>query len=476
MTLSDIVTGPWAILPETLLELQGIYATHLRGDKIDVRAVEARLGRPLASEQQRYELLDGGVAVLRATGVMAPKANLFMQVSGGVSTQMLTAQFDSMAADPRVKAVVFAPDSPGGNVLGIPAAGKALRALADAKPTVTVVEGVMASAMYWVGSAANAVYIDGETDMVGSIGVVQRLSWEPAAANSMDLVRGRYKRTSVNGQPPTAEVIAQAEAQLDYLYSLFVDTVADHRGTTSDLVLEHMADGRVFIGQQAIDAGLVDGVSTVAAMVEQLAAEPARFAKRRKALFAGAAPASQQSIGAGVALTDDSPTPTAEGDVMPQADTPQITRESLERDHAALFASLRTEFTAAGRQEGATAELSRVKAVLAEGEGMKGHQALVMQLALDGKTTGPEAAQAILAAERQSLAAAARAHHADAPQAAPSAPAADAQPKPAAPAFDASKAHSVAEQARKLVADARAEGRTLTTSQAVAQVMAAEAT
>ncbi len=90
MTLSDIVTGPWAILPETLLELQGIYATHLRGEKIDVRAVEARLGRPLASEQQRYELLDGGVAVLRAAGVMAPKANLFMQISGGISTQMLT--------------------------------------------------------------------------------------------------------------------------------------------------------------------------------------------------------------------------------------------------------------------------------------------------------------------------------------------------------------------------------------------------
>lgn len=109
---------------------------------------------------------------------------------------------------------------------------------------------------------------------------------------------------------------------------------------------------------------------------------------------------------------------------MPQADT-QITRESLERDHAALFATLRTEFTAAGRQDGATAELARVKAVLAEGEGMKGHQALVMQLALDGRTTGAEAAQAILAAERGALAKAAQSHAADAPPAAPSAPAKD---------------------------------------------------
>jgi ClpP class serine protease len=287
MRLLEMMTGPWAILPETLLELQSIYATYLKGEKIDIAAVETRLGRPLVAEQQRYELREGGVAVLSATGVMAPKANLFMQVSGGISTQMLARQFDSMAADPRVKAVIFAPDSPGGNVLGVPAAVRALRSLAAAKPTVTVVEGVMASAMYWVGSAANQVHIEGETDMAGSLGVVQRVSWEPAEPNARTLVRGKYKRASINGQPPSAEYLAQAEQQLDYLYSLLVDSVAQHRGTTSDLVLERMADGRVFIGQQAIDAGLVDGVSTVDAMVEKLATNPKPYAARRKAVFSG---------------------------------------------------------------------------------------------------------------------------------------------------------------------------------------------
>lgn len=423
MKLLELMTGPWAILPETLLELQEIYRTHLRGDKIDVAAIEARLGRPLASEQQRYELREGGVAVLSASGVMAPKANLLMQVSGGISTQMLTKQFDSMAADPRVRSVVFAPDSPGGNALGVPAAVRALRNLAAVKPTVTVVEGVMASAMLWVATAANAVYMEGETDIVGSIGVVQRLSWEPAAPNSMELVRGKYKRLSVNGAPPSAEVIAQAEGQLDYLYSVFVDAVAEHRGTTSDIVLERMADGRVFVGQQAIDAGLVDGVSTVEAMVEQLASNPTQFAKRRKAVFASASISEPVSPGAGDAHAEDDHPATEKGNVMPQADT-QISRESLERDHAALFAALRSEFM----QAGAAAELSRVKAVLAEGEGLPGHKALVMQLAIDGKTSGPEAAQAVLAAERKAQAASAQAHAADAPPAAPSAAAPEDKP------------------------------------------------
>ena len=56
MKLLDIVNGPWAIQPENLAEIQGIYTTHLRGDKIDIAAIEARLGRPLANEQQQYSI------------------------------------------------------------------------------------------------------------------------------------------------------------------------------------------------------------------------------------------------------------------------------------------------------------------------------------------------------------------------------------------------------------------------------------
>ena len=49
---------------------------------------------------------------------------------------------------------------------------------------------------------------------------------------------------------------------MDYIYSVFVDDVAKHRGKSSDKVLDDMADGRIFTGEQAIKAGLVDGVST----------------------------------------------------------------------------------------------------------------------------------------------------------------------------------------------------------------------
>ena len=64
MSILDILRAPWALQPEKLREIQAIYTTHLRGDKIDIDALEARLGKPLANEKQEYSLHDGGVAVL----------------------------------------------------------------------------------------------------------------------------------------------------------------------------------------------------------------------------------------------------------------------------------------------------------------------------------------------------------------------------------------------------------------------------
>lgn len=299
MTVLALLSAPWAIQPEVLTELQQIYAARMRGERRDIEAVEAQLGRPLANQQPTYELRPGGVAVLRADGVMAPKSNVLMQVSGGISTQMLTQQFNAAQADPSVRAVVFAASSPGGNVVGIPEASRALEALATAKPTVTVAEGPLASAMYWVGSAANAIYAHGETDPIGSIGVYARLGWEAAEPNRIEMMRGKYKRLSINGQTPDPDVLAHHESQLDYLYTLFVDTVAAHRGVTPSAVLDQMADGKVFYGQQAIDAGLIDGISTVDAMAERLAERPEQFARggaARPAATAAAALSGRQPL------------------------------------------------------------------------------------------------------------------------------------------------------------------------------------
>lgn len=410
MTLLDLITGVWAIEPDKLREIQAIYATHMRGEKIDIAAIEARLGRPLANDQQEYTVEPGGIAVLRMSGVIAPKANLFMQVSGGMSTQMATRQLESAITDPRVRAVVLAIDSPGGNVIGTPEMAAAVREMANEKPIVTHSDGSLSSAAYWIGCAANAVYLSGPVVQAGSIGVVVDRSYNPSSSTQQEhITAGRYKRIAKANEPLSDEARAIVQADVDYVYTLFVDDVARYRGATAEQVLEHMADGRVFRGQQAINAGLVDGVSTLDALLERMAQDPAQYATRRKAVFSAAAITPSPSAGA--APKDTTPTCDKESSMPEDNKAAPLTRASFEQDHAPLFAQLRAEFTTLG----ATQERERIQAVLAVGDGLPGHEALLNGLAFDGKTSAADASLAVLGAEKQQRAAAIAAHKGDAP-------------------------------------------------------------
>jgi len=419
MKLLDLLTSPWAVMPDKLIEIQSIYAAHLKGEKIDIEAIEARLGRPLSNEQQSYEVRQGGVAVLPISGTISPKANMFTRVSGGTSAQMAVQQIESMAADPRVRGIVLDFDTPGGSVFGIPAMAAAIRAVSAEKPTVSVSTGMMASAGYWTGSAANAVYASGETDVIGSIGVVMTHNYNPrgsGGAQTTEITAGKYKRIASDSKPLDAEGAAYLQGQVDEIYRVFVNAVADNRRVSADQVLANMADGRVFVGNQALDAGLIDGFATVDQMVERMATDPAKFASRRKAVFAlGGLPAA----GAVASVATDTP----DVPVLPVESATKPTEVHMDpKELAAKFAAENPEAAALIRSEGAAAELSRIKEVRASA--LPGHEALIDQLAMDGKSTGADAALAIVAAERAGRQAAASARQADAP-APVAAPAAD---------------------------------------------------
>jgi hypothetical protein len=97
---------------------------------------------------------------------------------------------------------------------------------------------------------------------------------------------------------------------------------------------------------------------------------------------------------------------------------------------------------AKGKSEGESAERERIKAIEAQGEGMPGHEKLIQEMKFDGKTTGPQAAVALLAAEKKKKASRVADIRADAPNAVPAA-AIDDPSKKEAPA-DGKKADHVA--------------------------------
>lgn len=372
MKLLDIVTGPWAIQPEKLLEIQAIYATHLRGEKIDIEAVEKRLGRPLNNEPKGYEIRDG-VAVLPVYGVLAKRMNLFSSISGGASYEMVAKDFAQAMNDPAVEAIVLVVDSPGGAIDGVQKLGDAIFSARGVKPVGAIADGMMSSAAYWIGAQADVVVAASDTTMIGSIGVVSAhrdisAAEEKAGVKTTEITAGKYKRIASEFAALSDEGRAEIQERVDYLYEIFVGAVAKARGVGVDVVLENMADGRVFIGQQAVKAGLVDGVSTLDELIANL--------KQR-----AAGVASQINEGA------------------------QMDLETLKAEYPDLVLAIAAD--------AAAAERSRIADV--EAQALPGHDALVAQIKADGKTTGPEAAAAILAAEKQKLAGMAAQLAADAP-------------------------------------------------------------
>ena len=280
MKLADIVNGPWAITPEMLLEIQSIYAVHLRGDKLDLAKVEAALGRPLDNSQQDSTVQDG-VAVIPVQGAIAKKMNMFSRISGGVSTQLVGNDITTALNDPAVKGIVLNIDSPGGTVDGTFELAEMIYQARGKKPIIAFSDGMICSAAYVIASACDKIHISGDTNPVGSIGVVAAhrdysgLETQ-RGIKTTEITAGKYKRIASGFEPLTEEGRADIQDKLDYLYGIFVDTVARNRGVSTKRVLSEMADGRIFIGKQAIKAGLADGVSTLPMIIADMQKRPTK--------------------------------------------------------------------------------------------------------------------------------------------------------------------------------------------------------
>ena len=274
MNVLDVLNSPWAIMPDTLAEIRDLYERHAHGANIDILAAEQRLGKAF---NNNYKSLvnDGGVGILAIEGVLAKKMNMFAEISGGTSTQLLQRDFAIAMQDPEINSILLLIDSPGGEVTGTQEFCDQIFAARGQKPIVAVCEGVMASAAYWLGSAADEVYISALTAQVGSIGVLAThtdtsKAEENRGVKVTEISAGKYKRVASEHAPLSTEGRADLQDKVDQIYTVFVDDIARNRGVSSEKVLSEMADGRLFIGQKAIDAGLVDGKRTAQQAVQQL--------------------------------------------------------------------------------------------------------------------------------------------------------------------------------------------------------------
>lgn len=366
-----------------------------------------------------YSVTDG-VAVIFASGALVHREQFNMADSTYfLGYDRLAAQLEAAIADPDVHAVLQVYDSPGGQVAGAFEYAERIHALRGKKPIWAIGDDLAASAAYLAASAFEHVAVT-STGYLGSIGVVMRhVDWSRALANDgiqvTHIYAGTHKVDGTPYEPLSRSVHEDLQAEVDSLYGLFVDAVARHRRTDSAAVRATQA--RTFRGATAVEVGLADRVATTDELISELAAMRPR----------------SHSVGHSARSTASTKGEPMSGNAQggqPAAQTPPaapaaLSRATFESDHPALFAQIRAEFTSAG----AAAERDRIASVRAQS--LPGHEKLIEQLAADGKTTGPEAAAAVLAAERSARQAQATALANDAPTPAPASAAPANEGKPA---------------------------------------------
>lgn len=185
------------------------------------------------------------------------------------------------AADPGIKSILLDIKSGGGAVNGLSDTADLVRKVdSKVKPVHAYSDSTMASAAYWLGSSARKVHASDMAE-VGSIGVIAtHMEYTKMLANegiTPTVIRsGEFKAIGTPYEKLSDKGEAVIQAQIDHMAGIFDNYIADRRGMSVEVFKKKAGEGRVFVGQQGVEAGLVDSITTFDALVSKLEATNAK--------------------------------------------------------------------------------------------------------------------------------------------------------------------------------------------------------
>lgn len=373
------------------------------GQRPDASRFIGSTERPDGAGRRRYTKAAGKTAIITIDGTLVNRGAWVGAdfCTGMVSYEGIAAQLDEVAADARaghLENLVLDMNSYGGEATGMAALASKIRGMRKGMHIVAVVNDVAASAGYGIVSAADRIVVS-STSIVGSIGVVMMHLDRSAEMNSKGirptLIHAGAKKVDGNPFGPLPDnVRADMTRDVMAFYDQFLSAVEAGRGKQRLSVKKaRETEADTFIGQDAIAAGLADGLGSLDEVLAELS-RPVR-----------AANSNQTRKGASMDRADMTP---IGGDVSATA----LQAARIEGETAGKIVG-KAEGETAGKAAGAAAERARIGAIMALPEAV-GREGAAMKLALNDAQLSAEAVGPILAGLTV-------------------APAADAKPAPATP-------------------------------------------
>jgi protease-4 len=217
---------------------------------------------------------DGKVAIIKVEGIIS-------------DSQEIIERIHTLRDDDSVKAIVLRIDSPGGAVGPAQEIYEELIKIKDEKPVVTSMGTVAASGGYYIAAATQKIFANPGT-ITGSIGVIVEVAnieelMTKIGLKSEVIKSGKFKDALSPTRDVESDERALIQGVVDNIHNQFVEAIAEGRGMPRETVAA-LADGRVFSGEQALEAGLVDELGNMYDAIEA-AAERAGIAGEPDVLY-----------------------------------------------------------------------------------------------------------------------------------------------------------------------------------------------
>lgn len=242
-------------------------------------------------------------------------------------------------ADPEVKQIAWVINSPGGHVAGAFQFADVLYAARGQKPMWAICDESAYSAAYLIASAVGPIHVP-MTGGVGSIGVIcvhfdYSKAIEKEGLKVTFFTFGAHKADGNPYEPLSDDARKRMQARIDELGEIFVATVARNRSLDADAVRDTQA--LTYSASEAVSIGLADKISNSADAIAALAAQPSEEEEAE----------------------------------MPNENKAAVDMAAVDQARAEGFAAGKIEGHAEGMKEGATAERTRVSAIVNSEEGQK---------------------------------------------------------------------------------------------------------
>jgi ClpP class serine protease len=256
----------WAMEESALQTLLSIAA---RDHEVTPEALEAYRAKAIGGTDQAQ--IRDGVAIISANGPMFKRANLLTAMSGATSYDIMRRDLQAVVDGGQAKAAIVNLDTPGGEASGAGELAGYIASLRGKFPVVAYVNGMAASAGYWIAAACSEIVVDAQA-VLGSIGVqwAMRSREDPKGVTTHTFISSQSPMK--NADPATEEGGAHIQGVVDAMAQVFVEAVATYRGVDTQTVLSDFGKGGILVGQQAVSAGLADRIGNFEGVLAELSA------------------------------------------------------------------------------------------------------------------------------------------------------------------------------------------------------------